>query len=131
MKLSDINGADVFDVIADCIEPITNIATDEKAMALFKREVVPAGANIRGLAAKRLAKGLPALMHDHKEDLVTILAAVNLADREEYAKDLTLGKLIADMTDLISDPMFADFFTSAEVATGTDTAQGGIAASAI
>ena len=41
MKLSDIKGADVFDVIADCIVPITNIAADEKAMALFKKQVVP------------------------------------------------------------------------------------------
>lgn len=131
MKLSDIKGADVFDVIADCIVPITNIAADEKAMALFKKQVVPEGTDVRAVAIKRLAAGVPPLMHDHKDDLVAILAAVNLTPVDEYAKELTLGKLITDLADLIGDPMFADFFTSAEGATATTSVQGAVAASAI
>lgn len=109
MKLSDIKGADVFDVIADCIVPITNIAADEKAMALFKKQVVPKGTDVRAVAIKRLAAGVPPLMRDHKDDLVAILAAVNMTPVDEYAKELTLGKLITDLADLIGDPMFADF----------------------
>lgn len=131
MKLSDIKGADVFDVIADCIVPITNIAADEKAMALFKKQVVPEGTDVRAVAIKRLAAGVPPLMRDHKDDLVAILAAVNLTQVDEYAKELTLGKLITDLADLIGDPMFADFFTSAEGATATTSVQGAVAASAI
>ena len=131
MKLSDIKGADVFDVIADCIVPITNIAADEKAMALFKKQVVPEGTDVRAVAIKRLAAGVPTLMRDHKDDLVAILAAVNLTPVDEYAKELTLGKLITDLADLIGDPMFADFFTSAEGATATTSVQGAVAASAI
>lgn len=131
MKLSDIKGADVFDVIADCIVPITNIASDEKAMALFKKQVVPKGTDVRAVAIKRLAAGVPPLMRDHKDDLVAILAAVNLTPVDEYAKELTMGKLIADLADLVGDPMFADFFTSAEGATATTSAQGAVAASAI
>lgn len=131
MKLSEIKGADVFDVIADCIVPITNIASDKKAMALFKKQTVPEGTDIRAVAMKRLAAGLPPLMRDHKDDLVAILAAINLVQADEYAADLTLGKLITDLADLISDPMFADFFMSAEGATATSSAQGAAAASAI
>ena len=131
MKLSDIKGADVFDVIADCIVPITNLAADEKAMALFKKQVVPEGTDVRAVAIKRLAAGVPPLMRDHKDDLVAILAAVNLTPVDEYAKELTLGKLITDLADLIGDPMFADFFTSAEGATATTSVQGAVAASAI
>lgn len=131
MKLSDIKGADVFDVIADCIVPITNIAADEKVMALFKKQVVPKGTDVRAVAIKRLAAGVPPLMRDHKDDLVAILAAVNLTPVDEYAKELTLGKLISDLADLVGDPMFADFFTSAEGATATTSVQGAVAASAI
>lgn len=131
MKLSDIKGADVFDVIADCIVPITNIAADEKAMALFKKQVVPEGTDVRAVAIKRLAAGVPPLMRDHKDDLVAILAAVNLTPVDEYANELTMGKLITDLADLIGDPMFADFFTSAEGATATTSVQGAVAASAI
>ena len=41
MKLSDIQGDRVFDVIADIIDPIANIAEDEKASAMFRREKLP------------------------------------------------------------------------------------------
>lgn len=43
MKLSDIQGDRVFDVIADIIDPIANIAEDEKASAMFQREKLPEG----------------------------------------------------------------------------------------
>ena len=43
MRLSDIQGERVFDVIADIIDPIANIAEDNAASALFKREKLPEG----------------------------------------------------------------------------------------
>ncbi|MCR0429229.1 hypothetical protein MKC53_04370 [[Clostridium] innocuum] len=131
MKLSDIKGEAVFEVIANCIEPISNIVSDKTAMELFERRVVPEGTDIRAVALQRLVKGIPTLMRDHKADLVAILAAVNLQDADEYAETLTLTTLLSDLADLISDPMFTDFFMSAEGATATATEQGDIAASAI
>ena len=38
MRLSDIQGERVFDVIADIIDPIANIAEDDAASAMFRRE---------------------------------------------------------------------------------------------
>ena len=43
MRLSDIKGDRVFDVIADIIDPIANIAVYETASALVKREKLPEG----------------------------------------------------------------------------------------
>ena len=39
MKLSKIKGERVFDVIADIIDPIANIAEDKVAAALFQRQI--------------------------------------------------------------------------------------------
>ena len=38
MRLSDIQGDRVFDVIADIIDPVANIAEDDDAASFFKRE---------------------------------------------------------------------------------------------
>ena len=43
MKLSKIKGERVFDVIADIINPIANIAEDKEAAALFQRQKLPDG----------------------------------------------------------------------------------------
>lgn len=59
MKLSDIKGDRVFDVIADIIDPIANMAQDKDVTAMFKREAVPEGMDARDFFAKRICKGLP------------------------------------------------------------------------
>ena len=38
MKLSDVKGERTIEVIAEIIDPIANIAEDEEASAMFKRE---------------------------------------------------------------------------------------------
>ena len=43
MRLSDVRGERTLDVIADLIGPIAEIASDEEAAALFRREKVPEG----------------------------------------------------------------------------------------
>ena len=54
MKLSDIKGERTLDVIAEVIEPIANIAEDEKTAALFKREKLPEGENATTFLLKRI-----------------------------------------------------------------------------
>ena len=66
MKLSDIHGERVFDVIADIIDPIANIAEDEKASAMFRREKIPEGMTAKEFAMQRARKALPALLKQHK-----------------------------------------------------------------
>lgn len=114
MKLSNIKGEAVFDVIADCIEPISNIASDKTVANLFKREALPEGADPREYSVKRLTSAIPTLMRDHKADLVAIMATLSGQTAEEYAENMTLFTLIADIGELVSDPVFMGFFTSAE-----------------
>ena len=113
MKLSNIKGEAVFEVIADCIEPISNIASDETVSKLFKREVLLEGEDPRKHAIKRLSASIPTLMRDHKQDLVAIMAALSCQTVEEYSENMTIVTLIADVGELISDPVFMGFFNSA------------------
>lgn len=114
MRLSDVKGDRVLDVVADIIEPIANIAEDEKAAALFKREVRPDGETANSYAIKRLKKGVPPLIRGHKEDIIAIMAAIEGVTPKEYAAGLDLLRLIKDFTELITDQTFLGLFTSAQ-----------------
>lgn len=109
MKLSDIKGERTFDVIADVIGPISSIAEDENAMELFKAKDVPDGMTPQQFFAKRVKKSAPALLRDHKQDVIAILAAIDGVTPEEYAETLNLAKLLGDMVELMTDETILDF----------------------
>lgn len=123
MKLSDIKGERTLDVIAEVIEPIANIAEDEKAAALFKREKLPEGENAVAYLRKRIKSHLPALLKGHKHDLITIFAAIEGVSYDEYAASLNLGKLTKDLLELMTDEAFGGLFISAQSGISSGSAQ--------
>ena len=123
MRLSDIKGDRVFDVIADIIDPIANIASDETASALFKREKLPEGMTPKKFLLKRVRKSLPVLLKGHKADIIAILGAIDGRGPEAYTGTLNLVKLIKDCTDLITDEAIAELFISAQSGTSSGSAQ--------
>lgn len=114
MKLSQIKGDRVIEVIADIIDPISNIATDKKASELFSRAKLPEGADPKEFVIKRIKKSAPYLLKEHKADIVAILAAVAGESYEEYAEKLTIVKLLQDFTELLNDEDFKALFFSAQ-----------------
>lgn len=114
MKLSDVRGDRVFDVIADIIDPISNIAADKEAMELFKKKTVPEGMEAKAFLMERLKKSLPLLLKDHKKDLIAILSIIEGCTAEEYAEKLTLSTLFRDVADLLNDKAFMELFISAQ-----------------
>ena len=117
MKLSDIKGERTLDVIADCVEPIANIAADPDASRLFRKEILPEGMDKREFAKERIVKSVPALLKGHKKDLIAILSVLDGVSPKEYTKSLTMGKLMNDCVDLLSDEEFFWLFTSARSGT--------------
>lgn len=109
MKLSDVRGDRTIDVIADVIGPISNIAEDENAMELFKAKDVPEGMTPQQFFAKRVRKSAPALLRDHKQDVIDILSAIKGVTPEDYAKSLNLVSLLHDMVELMTDETILDF----------------------
>ena len=123
MRLSDIKGDRVFDVIADIIDPIANIASDETASALFKREKLPEGMTAKEFVTQRARKALPALLKGHKGDIITILASIEGVSAESYKGALNLVKLMRDATELLTDEAFGELFISAQIGTSSGSAQ--------
>ena len=90
MRLSDIKGDRTLEVIAEIIDPIANIAEDEEASAMFKREKLPDGMTVKKFLLKRIRKSLPVLLKGHKADIIEILSAIEGVSAEEYAGALNL-----------------------------------------
>lgn len=114
MRLSDIKGDRVFDFLADSINPIANIAQDEAASALFKREKLPEGMSARDFTLRRVKKALPALLKGHQADIIAVLAAAEGCTKTEYKNSLTLAKLMKDAAELLTDEAFGELFISAQ-----------------
>ena len=128
MRLSDIKGDRTLEVIAEIIDPIANIAEDEAASAMFKREKLPDGMTAKKFLMKRVRKSLPVLLKGHKADIIAILSAIEGVSAEEYAGALNLVKLVKDCTDLLTDEAFTQLFISAQSETKSGSAQESIEA---
>ena len=123
MRLSNIKGERTLDVIADIIDPIANIAEDETASALFKREKLPEGMTAKKFLLQRAKKAVPALLKGHKGDIIAILSTIEGTTPEEYAGTLNLVKLMKDTVDLLSDEAFTELFISAQTEGTSGSAQ--------
>ena len=128
MRLSDIKGDRTLEVIAEIIDPIANIAEDEAASAMFKREKLPEGMTAKKFLMKRVRKSLPVLLKGHKADIIAILSAIEGVSAEEYAGALNLVKLVKDCTDLLTDEAFMELFISAQSENNSGSAQESIEA---
>lgn len=114
MRLSDVKGERTLDVIAEIIEPIANIAEDEVATEIFSRKRLPDGMTAKQFMLRRIKKSVPALIRNHKDDIVTILCTIEGSTSEEYKETLNLAKLSKDFVDLLTDEEFMALFTSAQ-----------------
>lgn len=122
MRLSDIKGDRTLEVIAEIIDPVANIAEDEAASAMFKREKLPDGMTAKKFLMKRVRKSLPVLLKGHKADIIAILSAIEGVSADEYAGALNLVKLVKDCTDLLTDEAFMELFISAQSETNSGSA---------
>lgn len=114
MKLSDIKGEIVIDVIADLIVPIANIAVDSEASELFSRKPLPVGMTNGQFMAARAKKAVPALLRNHKDDVIDILSTIAMKDKEEYLAGLTITSLLKDAYEVVMDDIFVELFYSAQ-----------------
>ena len=115
MRLSDIKGDRTLEVIAEVIDPICNIAEDDAAMSMFRREKLPEGMEPKKFLLARARKSLPVLLKKHKGDIIDILAAIEGVSPERYQGALNLVKLL-------TDEAFAELFISAQGETSCGSA---------
>jgi len=99
MKLSEFKGEDAIDVLADIIEPITEIVKDDEVTKLWKTK----GNNVAN-AAKVILKR-------HKHEVVEVLAAMERKTYDEYLPEVTVLSLPIKLLEVLNDKDFMDFFT--------------------
>ena len=107
MKLSEIKGERAVEVIADLIEPITNIAMDQKNLQLFKNKQRE-GESLQDLGFREIKEKIPKLLKTHKNDVLAILCAVNDTEPE----DMSMFDIIKGTVDLVNDKEFRSLFLS-------------------
>lgn len=122
MKLSEIKGERTLEVIADIIDPIANIAEDEAASELFRREKLPEGMTAKKFLLKRARKAVPALLKGHKADIIAILSTIEGTSPEDYTGALNMVKLFKDCADLLTDEAFTALFISPQSETPSGSA---------
>jgi len=107
MKLSELKGERAVEVIADLVEPITNIALDWDNLEMFRGKKKE-GETDREMGIREFKKKIPNLLKTHKSDVLAILCAVNGSDPNE----LSLRDIIKGTVELANDPEFKELFLS-------------------
>lgn len=96
MKLSDIRGDRALDVLADIMEPLARILTDDEIT-----KTVNSG-EPKLLLAKKILKG-------HKREVVEILAVLDGEKPETY--EVNLLTLPVKLVEILNDPEIGNLFT--------------------
>ena len=95
-KLSDINGEEALDVLADIVDPFTEILTDEEVATHFK-----SGQRLRSVTTA---------IKKHKREVLLIMATIEGVDVADYKPNiLTLPGMIIEM---LNDPAVQELFSS-------------------
>ena len=101
MRLSDYKGEEALDVLADIIEPLTYILSDDEIQQLQKSEV-----------PQPIIKFVKPAIKNHKKELIQILARLNNEAPEEYEQKVNLITLPMQVLELINDPEIQSLFQS-------------------
>jgi hypothetical protein len=108
MKLSEIQGERAIEVIADLIEPLSNIAIDPniKSVLSFKKKE---NETAEEAAVKAIQKNIPVLLKHHKKDVAKVLGVLEGVDPEK----LNILEILKGLTDMMTDKALMQLFSSA------------------
>lgn len=97
MKLSDYQGEDALDLLADILEPITDIAADERLKNVINN-------------SKNKLEIVYFLLKNHKKEILAILARIEGVDVADYK--CTVFTLPKAVLEFINDESVAELFRS-------------------
>lgn len=83
-RLEDARGADAIDLIADLIDPLTEISQDEEILKLTRKNGTP------------VFKIVQAILRRHKDSAIQILAIIDGVEPEDYKGNVftIIGRLL-------------------------------------
>jgi hypothetical protein len=99
MKLSDYKGEKALDVLANMLEPATEILADNEVANGIKRGDIP-------------VKIVKVAIQRHKRAVIELLAALNDMPPDEYAEQVSLLTLPKQLLELMNDEDVQSLFSS-------------------
>ena len=106
MKLSEIKGDRALEVIADIMEPISNLVSDPEVKKTFQ-----------GTSTEPIVKVLPKIIKNHKKAVYNMLAILDGVSVKDYISNATITKILQDFSDVIMDESIQTLFISAKPGT--------------
>lgn len=94
MRLSEIQGEEAIEVLADIIEPVSTILADEKVTKIARERKYP--------------KAIAVAMRSYKREILDILAALNQEDPKTYKPPLL--SIPKQLLDLANEPEIEELF---------------------
>lgn len=113
MKLSEIQGERAIEVIADLIEPFSNIATDpniKSVLQIRKKENETA----EEAAIRAIKKNIPVLLKEHKKDVAQCIGILEGIDPEK----LNILEIIKGLSEMMTDKTLMQLFSCAVLTEG-------------
>ena len=113
MRLSEIQGERAIEVIADLIEPFSNIATDpniKSVLQIRKKENETA----EEAAIRAIKKNIPVLLKDHKKDVAQVIGILEGIDSEK----LNILEIVKGLSEMMTDKTLMQLFPYAVLTEG-------------
>lgn len=104
MKLSKISGEKAISVLANVIEPIGAIMSDEEIQKMVRKK-----SPMLAIVGKALKV--------HENEVYAMLAALDGVGINEYKKNSSMAKILCDFADVVMDDSLQALFTSAKPTT--------------
>lgn len=102
MKLTEYKNEDALDLLADLIEPASEIMSDPKIKEMMGKD-----------AKTKVAKIVQHILKNHKKSIIAILARLDNTPVKEYKCDIFT--LPIKILELLNDKDLIDFFSSQEL----------------
>lgn len=99
-KITDIKGEEALDVLADIIEPVAEIMTDDKIQELVKE--------------KNKLRLITVVLKEHKESIIEILSVIDGVPASEFKAKMNILTLPYKVMELFNDKDLIAFFTYAD-----------------
>lgn len=97
MKISDFENEKALDVLADLIDPLSAILTDDEIKRVYKEE-------------KSKLRLIKTLLKTHKAEIIQILAILDDTPVEDYKVNVLT--LPVKLMEVLNDPTIQELFTS-------------------
>lgn len=107
MKLSEYRGDEALDILADIIEPVSEIFADKEVSELFKQKGV------------KLATVAKVIIKKHKKAVKTFLAVLERKDPETY--EPTVFELPIKLIEILNDKELISVFQSQGLTGGANS----------